>query len=117
ELHKHYPPLAPSMIAGDCTPSYLYHEPAAERIWNYSPSINFSSFCGIRLTALSLIGTCSDTEAASRWISSMRFAKNKRASQARRRLKRVVLPMWSGDFMGDNLSVSSNFFRVSNLRP
>jgi hypothetical protein len=39
ELHKHYPPLPPSMIAGDCTPSYLYHEPAAERIWNYNPHI------------------------------------------------------------------------------
>ena len=39
ELHKHYPPIAPSMIAGDCTPSYLYHEPAAERIWNYNPNV------------------------------------------------------------------------------
>jgi len=28
ELHKHYPPMAPSTIAGDCTPSYTYHEPA-----------------------------------------------------------------------------------------
>ena len=32
QLHKHYPQLAPSIIAGDCTPSYIYHEPAAERI-------------------------------------------------------------------------------------
>src|SRR5215471_17232768 len=39
KLHKHYPPLAPSTIAGDCTPSYLYHESAAERIWNYNPKI------------------------------------------------------------------------------
>ena len=39
QLHKHYPPLVPSMIAGDCTPSYLYHEPAAERICNYNPKI------------------------------------------------------------------------------
>src|SRR6058998_2810767 len=39
DLHKHYPPLAPSMMAGDCTPSYLYHEPAAERIWKYNPKI------------------------------------------------------------------------------
>src|SRR5580704_45358 len=39
ELHKHYPPLAPSTIAGDCTPSYIYHEPAAERIWKYNPNI------------------------------------------------------------------------------
>jgi hypothetical protein len=39
ELHKHYPPLAPSMIAGDCSPSYLYHEPAAERIWKYNANI------------------------------------------------------------------------------
>ena len=39
QLHKHYPPLSPSMIAGDCTPSYLYHEPAAERIYNYNPKI------------------------------------------------------------------------------
>ena len=39
QLHKHYRPLTQSMIAGDCTPSYLYHEPAAERIWNYNPKI------------------------------------------------------------------------------
>src|SRR5437899_9659818 len=39
ELHKHYGPLGPSTIAGDCTPSYLYHESAAERIWKYNPKI------------------------------------------------------------------------------
>jgi hypothetical protein len=39
QLHKHYPLLAPSTIAGDCTPSYIYHEPASERIWNYNPKI------------------------------------------------------------------------------
>src|SRR5262249_58208603 len=39
QLHKHYPPLPPAMIAGDCTPSYLYHEPAMQRIWNYNPKI------------------------------------------------------------------------------
>jgi sulfotransferase family protein len=39
QLHKHYPLLGASMIAGDCTPSYLYHEPAAERIWKYKPQI------------------------------------------------------------------------------
>src|SRR4030095_14716720 len=39
ELHKHYPPLAAFTIAGDCTPSYIYHEPAAERIWKYNPKI------------------------------------------------------------------------------
>jgi hypothetical protein len=39
ELHKHYPPMAPSIIAGDCTPSYMYHEPAMQRIWNYNPKI------------------------------------------------------------------------------
>jgi hypothetical protein len=39
ELHKHYPLVASSTIAGDCTPSYLYHEPAAERISKYNPKI------------------------------------------------------------------------------
>jgi hypothetical protein len=39
QLHKHYPLVAQSTIAGDCTPSYLYHEPAAERIWKYNPEI------------------------------------------------------------------------------
>ena len=39
QLHKHYPLLAPSAIAGDCTPSYIYYEPAAERIWKYNPKI------------------------------------------------------------------------------
>jgi hypothetical protein len=41
QLHKHYPSLAPSAIAGDCTPSYMYHEPAAERIFKYNPKIKF----------------------------------------------------------------------------
>src|ERR1051325_10810182 len=41
QLHKHYPPLPASSIAGDCTPSYLYHEPASERIWRYNPKIKF----------------------------------------------------------------------------
>src|SRR3954447_11810411 len=39
ELHEHYPPIALSTIAGDCTPSYVYHEPAMQRIWNYNPKI------------------------------------------------------------------------------
>src|SRR5215471_10030080 len=41
QLHKHYPLLTRSSIAGDCTPSYLYHGPATERIWNYNPKIRF----------------------------------------------------------------------------
>jgi hypothetical protein len=39
KLHKHYASIAHSNIAGDCTPSYIYHEPAAERIWKYNPKI------------------------------------------------------------------------------
>jgi hypothetical protein len=39
QLHGHYPPVAPSTIAGDCTPSYMYYEPVAERIWKYNPKI------------------------------------------------------------------------------
>jgi len=39
QLHKHYPLLASSTIAGDCTPSYIYHQSASERIWNYNPKI------------------------------------------------------------------------------
>src|SRR6266705_621453 len=39
QLHKHYPLLLPSTIAGDCTPSYIYPEPASERIRNYNPKI------------------------------------------------------------------------------
>ena len=39
QLHKHYPLVAPSTIAGDCTPSYIYFKPAAERIWKYNPKI------------------------------------------------------------------------------
>lgn len=41
QLHKHYPLLAPSKIAGDCTPSYIYYEPVAQRIWKYNPKIKF----------------------------------------------------------------------------
>jgi hypothetical protein len=39
QLHKHYPLIAPSTIAGDCTPSYIYHQPAIDRIWKYNPKI------------------------------------------------------------------------------
>lgn len=39
ELHKHYLLLGPSTSAGDCTPSYIYHKQAAERIWKYNPGI------------------------------------------------------------------------------
>jgi hypothetical protein len=38
-LHRHFPPVKKGTIAGDCTPSYLYHKPAIERIWNYNPHI------------------------------------------------------------------------------
>src|SRR2546430_12580314 len=38
-LHRYYPPLAGSTIAGDCTPVYIYWKPAMERIWKYNPKI------------------------------------------------------------------------------
>ena len=38
-LHGHYSGVAPSLIAGECTPSYLYWAPAAERIHRYNPQI------------------------------------------------------------------------------
>jgi hypothetical protein len=38
-LHRHFRPVPPTTIAGECTPSYLYYEPAMERIWNYNPRI------------------------------------------------------------------------------
>src|SRR5712691_3472231 len=38
-LHRHFPPAKGPIIAGECTPSYLYHEPAMERICNYNPKI------------------------------------------------------------------------------
>src|ERR1043165_7945417 len=44
QLHKHYSLLAPSTIAGDCTPSYLYYEPAPERIINNNQKIKLFIF-------------------------------------------------------------------------
>ena len=38
-LHRHFPRVARSTIAGECTPSYLYWKPAAERICQYNPRI------------------------------------------------------------------------------
>ncbi|PYK33173.1 MAG: sulfotransferase [Verrucomicrobia bacterium] len=38
-LHKHFPPISPSTIAGECTPIYIYWKPAMERIWKYNPKI------------------------------------------------------------------------------
>ena len=38
-LHRHFRPVARSTIAGECSPSYLYWRPAAERIWKYNAQI------------------------------------------------------------------------------
>ena len=38
-LHRHFRRVSKSTIAGECTPSYLYWKPAAERIWQYNPKI------------------------------------------------------------------------------
>src|SRR6266487_3828267 len=38
-LHKHFPAISPSTIAGECTPIYIYWKPAMERIWKYNPKI------------------------------------------------------------------------------
>lgn len=38
-LHKHFGPVRPSTIAGECTPIYIYWKPAMERIWKYNPKI------------------------------------------------------------------------------
>jgi hypothetical protein len=38
-LHKHFKPVAEATVAGECTPSYLYWQPAPERIWKYNPKI------------------------------------------------------------------------------
>jgi hypothetical protein len=38
-LHCHFAPMRATTIAGECTPSYLYWKPAAERIWKYNPDI------------------------------------------------------------------------------
>jgi hypothetical protein len=38
-LHRHFRSIGRSTIAGEITPSYLYWEPAMERIANYNPEI------------------------------------------------------------------------------
>jgi hypothetical protein len=38
-LHRRFRPVARSTIAGECSPSYLYWKPAAERIWKYNTQI------------------------------------------------------------------------------
>lgn len=38
-LHKHFAPVHPLTIAGECTPIYIYWKPAMERIWKYNPKI------------------------------------------------------------------------------
>lgn len=38
-LHNHYPRVGAPTIAGDCSPSYLYHPRAAERIRSYNVEI------------------------------------------------------------------------------
>jgi len=38
-LHRHFRPIARSTVTGEVTPSYLYWEPAMERIANYNPQI------------------------------------------------------------------------------
>jgi hypothetical protein len=39
ELHRHFPAIAHSGLAGEVTPSYLYWRPAIERIHAYNPQI------------------------------------------------------------------------------
>ena len=94
ELHKHYPSLGPSTIAGNFTPSYIYHKPAAERIWKYNPK-----------TKLLILLRNPVDRAFAHWnmqrfrgreplrIFSMPCEKRKHASPVRRLLKRVVLLM------------------------
>src|SRR5205809_8020664 len=43
-LHKHYSLVAPSTMAGDFIPSYLYSNPASERIWKYNPKLKLFVF-------------------------------------------------------------------------
>jgi hypothetical protein len=38
-LHRHFRPVPPSTIAGECTPIYIYWKSATERIWKYNPKI------------------------------------------------------------------------------
>jgi hypothetical protein len=38
-LHRHFPLITRSTIAGECTPIYIYWKPAVERIWKYNPKI------------------------------------------------------------------------------
>jgi hypothetical protein len=38
-LHKHFAPVVPSIIAGECTPIYIYWKPAIERIRKYNSKI------------------------------------------------------------------------------
>jgi hypothetical protein len=38
-LHRHFALRMATTVAGECTPSYLYWKPAAERIWQYNPDI------------------------------------------------------------------------------
>jgi hypothetical protein len=40
-LHKHFPAVGGGTVTGECTPSYLYWKPAAERICEYNPQIKF----------------------------------------------------------------------------
>lgn len=36
ELHRRFRPTRRSVVAGECTPIYLYWRPVMERIWNYN---------------------------------------------------------------------------------
>jgi hypothetical protein len=38
-LHRHFPGIQSFAVAGECTPSYLYWSPAAERIREYNPNV------------------------------------------------------------------------------
>ena len=38
-LHRRYPRVSPQTLAGDCTPNYVFWEPAAARIARYHPAI------------------------------------------------------------------------------
>jgi hypothetical protein len=103
--------VAESTLAGECTPSYLYWQLTAERIWKYNPKIKL----------LVLLRNPID-RAFAHW-NMQRFKgreplnffeaikERKPASPARHQLKCAALPMSIEDSTRSNSNASSNSFR------
>ena len=115
-LHRHYPLVARSTVAGDCTPIYLYWKPHRADLEIQSADQAAHSFAKSGRSRL-----CSLEHATVQRPGTARFSRSgeSRENSARRKPRRCnhdVIPMSIVGSMASKSSAFSNFFLVSKSR-